>query len=291
VYNKTTDHRLLITDYRSPITIMIAFPPCKINLGLHVVSKRPDGYHNIETCFYPVPWTDMLEIIPADRLAFTFSGSPISGKEEDNLCVRAYSLLKQDFDIPPVHLHLHKIIPSGAGLGGGSSDAAATLKLLNEILSLGIGIEKLRYYASQLGSDSPFFIEPKPALGCGKGEIITPLSVSLNGKFLVVVSPGIHCSTAEAYRDVKARQPKKPLKEILEQPLAEWSDTLRNDFEPSVFSTYPLLRDIKEKLYQLGAWYASMSGSGSSIFGLFDQPQDIGKDFQGMQLWCGKLTQ
>ncbi len=268
---------------------MVVFPPCKINLGLHVLSKRSDGYHDIETCFYPVPWTDMMEIIPSDKLAFTFSGLPVFGKEEDNLCFRAYSLLGQDFNIPPIQLHLHKIIPSGAGLGGGSSDAAATLKLLNEIFSLGIGVESLRTYASRLGSDSPFFIEPQPALGSGKGEIVTPLSIPLKGTFLMVVSPDIHCSTAEAYRRVKARQPKMPLKEILELPAAAWKETLRNDFEPFVFSTYPILHDIKERLYQRGAWYASMSGSGSSVFGLFDKPQDIGKDFSGMQRWSGKL--
>jgi len=270
---------------------MVVFPPCKINLGLHVVSKRPDGYHNIETCFYPVPWTDILEIIPSEKPGFTFSGSLISGKKEDNLCVRAYSLLKQDLNIPPVQLHLHKIIPSGAGLGGGSSDAAATLKLLNEIFSLGMEIEHLRSYASQLGSDIPFFVDPRPALGQGKGEIITPLPISLKVKFLIVVSPGIHSSTAEAYRHVKPGQPKSPLMEILEQPIAEWKDTLLNDFEPSVFSTFPLLQDIKEKLYQHGAGYAGMSGSGSAIFGLFDQPPHIGKDFPGMQLWLGRLTQ
>ncbi len=270
---------------------MVVFPPCKINLGLHVVSKRSDGYHDIETCFYPVPWTDMLEIIPSDRLAFSFSGLPISGKEEDNLCVRAYFLLKRDFNIPRVQLHLHKFIPTGAGLGGGSSDAAATLTLLNEILSLGMGSDTLRAYASQLGSDSPFFVEPRPVLGSGKGDTLTPLSVPLKGKFLMVVSPGVHSSTAEAYRHVKARKPKMPLKEILEQPLEKWKDTLVNDFEPPVFSAYPILHSIKEKLYQRGAWYASMSGSGSSVFGLFDQSGDMGKDFRGMQLWFGRLTQ
>ncbi len=270
---------------------MVVFPPCKINLGLHIISKRPDNYHNIETCFYPVPWTDVLEVIPSDKLAFTFSGAPISGKEESNLCVRAYSLLKQDFDIPAVQLHLHKIIPSGAGLGGGSSDAAATLKLLNEIFSLGIEMERLRSYAARLGSDSPFFVEPRPALGTGKGEIVTPLSVPLKGKFLIVVSPGIHCSTVEAYGQVSARQPKMPLTEILARPIAEWKDILRNDFEPSLFSAYPVLHDIKERLYQRGAVYASMSGSGSSIFGVFHQPQEIGEDFPGMQHWFGKLNQ
>jgi 4-diphosphocytidyl-2-C-methyl-D-erythritol kinase len=269
---------------------MIVFPPCKINLGLHVISKRPDGYHDIETCFYPVPWTDILEIIPSNKTAFTFSGQPISGKEESNLCVRAYSLLQQDFVIPPVQLHLHKIVPSGAGLGGGSSDAAATLKLLNEIFSLGIGMERLRSYASLLGSDSPFFIEPQPTFGTGKGEIVTPLYLPLKGKYLMVVDPGIHCSTAEAYGRVNARQPKMPLKEILARPIAEWKEFLQNDFEPSIFSSYPILRDIKERLYQRGAAYASMSGSGSSIFGLFHQPQDMEKDFPGMKLWFGKLN-
>ena len=268
---------------------MVSFPPCKINLGLNVLSKRADGYHNIETCFYPVPWTDILEIIAADKPAYTFTGSSIPGKVEDNLCIRAYSVLSKDFEIPPIQLHLHKIIPTGAGLGGGSSDAAATLHTLNEIFSLGISVGRLRSYASQLGSDCPFFIEPRPMLGIGKGEILTSMPVTLTGKFLILVKPLIHISSADAYRAISPRIPQAPLTEILGQPISAWKERLINDFETSVFLAHPTLFDIKQKLYELGAIYASLSGSGSSLFGLFDQEIDSGKNFEGMQSWSGIL--
>ena len=269
---------------------MVLFPLCKINLGLSVLSKRSDGFHNIETCFYPVPWTDILEIIPGDKPAFTFSGSPISGKAEDNLCVRAQFLLKKDFGIPHIQLHLHKIIPSGAGLGGGSSDAAATLKTLNEIFSLRIDKERLRSYASQLGSDCAFFIEPGPMLGRGKGEILTSLPMSLKGKFLVLVTPDVHVSTAEAYGGVTLRKTKISVKEILAEPVGEWKDKLVNDFEASVFLAHPILMHIKQRFYELGALYASMSGSGSAVFGLFDEVKDSENAFPGIKVWSGMLS-
>ena len=243
---------------------MVLFPLCKINLGLSVLSKRSDGFHNIETCFYPVPWTDILEIIPGDKPAFTFSGSPISGKAEDNLC--------------------------GAGLGGGSSDAAATLKTLNEIFSLRIDKERLRSYASQLGSDCAFFIEPGPMLGRGKGEILTSLPMSLKGKFLVLVTPDVHVSTAEAYGGVTLRKTKISVKEILAEPVGEWKDKLVNDFEASVFLAHPILMHIKQRFYELGALYASMSGSGSAVFGLFDEVKDSENAFPGIKVWSGMLS-
>ncbi len=270
---------------------MVYFTPCKINLGLHILSTRPDGYHNIETCFYPVPWNDILELIPAEKLAFTFSGLQISGKEEDNLCRMAYAMLKKDFDIPPIHLHLHKMIPVGAGLGGGSSDAAATLKALNEIFALGISDESLRFYASQLGSDCSFFIEGKPMVGTGRGETLTPLAVRLAGKFLVLVNPNIHVSTVEAYRDIFPRKPEMSIMEILRQPVSTWKNMLVNDFETTTLSKYPALKAIKEELYKLGAFYAAMSGSGSSIYGLFDQQPGLEKNFSEMRIWSGVLPQ
>jgi 4-diphosphocytidyl-2-C-methyl-D-erythritol kinase len=270
---------------------MVLFPPCKINLGLKITSKRPDGYHEIETCFYPVPWTDILEIIPSDNLAFTFSGLPIAGKAEDNLCLKAYFLVRKDFKFPPVQLHLHKIIPTGAGLGGGSSDAACMLKGLNEIFSLGISVERLQIYAGQLGSDCVFFVDPKPMLGSGRGEILTPIDVGLRGKFLFLVKPDIHVSTAEAYRDVRPQKASIGLAEILKRPLEEWKNRLTNDFEAPVFSTHTTLAMIKKKLYELGAVYAAMSGSGSSVYGLFEKGNDLKPYFPGMQCWSGELTQ
>lgn len=235
---------------------MIAFPPCKINLGLNILRKRADGFHDIETCFYPVPWTDILEVIPSGKFEFTTSGNPIPGGE--NLCVKAYDLLKP----PPAKIHLHKIIPAGAGLGGGSSDAAWTLRLLNDVFDLKYSKEKLRSLAAQLGSDCAFFIDDGPMIGTGRGEVLTPANISLKGMFIVIIKPDIHVSTAEAYAGIVPKESKLDIENIQD---------LRNDFEPSIFKKYPLLASIKATLYEAGASYASMSGSGSSVFGLFPQ--------------------
>jgi len=233
---------------------MVAFPPCKINLGLSIVRKRTDGFHDIETIFYPVPWTDILEVIPSDKFEFTVTGNVIPGKDDDNLCVRAHKIL----DAPPAKIHLHKILPTGAGLGGGSSDAAYTLRLLNDVFGLKHSKEELKSYAAQLVSDCAFFIENRPMLGTGRGEILTPVDVDLKGKFIVIVKPDIHVSTAEAYAGVVPKEKKLD---------ATW----KNDFEESVFRKYPQLAEIKAMFYKKGASYASMSGSGSSIFGIFSQ--------------------
>lgn len=269
---------------------MIAFPPCKINLGLHILAKRPDGYHDLETCFYPVPWTDILEIIPSDTLRFESSGNNIPGNPDDNLCLKAYRILAKDFKLSPVSIHLHKVIPSGAGLGGGSSDGAYTLRLLNEIFSLGLSLEKLMAYAATLGSDCAFFIQDHPMIGSGRGEILHEASVSLTGKFLILVKPEVHVSTAEAYAGVVPQQPAEPLENIFERhALPSWKKVLKNDFEGSVFSKHRLLHDLKEMLYDNGAVYASMSGSGSSLFGIFDQPVDTGV-FRKWTTWSGLLS-
>jgi len=252
---------------------MVSFPGCKINLGLHVIRKRADGFHELETCFYPVPWQDILEIVQASTLAFTSSGIAIPGAEADNLCLRAYHLLKADFDLPPVHIHLHKILPMGAGLGGGSADGAHTLRMLNTLFNLGLSTEALAAYAAKLGSDCAFFIYETPQLGTGRGEILDPIAVSLKGKFLLLVKPDIHVSTAEAYSGVTPRQPEHNLREILEnQPIETWKETVRNDFEASVFSKYPAIEQVKQSLYSTGALYAAMSGSGATVFGIFNHP-------------------
>ncbi len=269
--------------------LMISFPHCKINLGLHVVSKRSDGFHNIETCFYPVTRTDILEIILANEFSFSQSGIKVPGSQEENLCVKAFHLLKKDFGIGNIKIHLHKIIPMGAGLGGGSSDAAFALRLLNTIFDLKISTTQLRDYASQLGMDCAFFIEDEPMLGTGRGEILSPVSVSLKNHYLVLVKPNVHVSTAEAYANILPRQPEIPIKEILKLPLKEWRAKLTNDFEKSIFKKYPIIRDVKEKLYSLGAAYASMSGSGASAFGIFEKPIDLKKDFFEMDYWSGEL--
>lgn len=267
---------------------MVVFPPCKINLGLAVLSKRTDGFHNLETCFYPIPWVDVLEIIPSETFAFSISGNLIPGAPEENLCVKAYSLLKKDFDLPSIKIHLHKIIPPGAGLGGGSSDGAYTLRLLNTIFSLGLSQQELINYAARLGSDCAFFIHDRAMMGKGRGEILEDVAFSLKGKFLVVVKPGIHVSTAEAFGGITPHHAVISIHNIiLQYPIHQWKGLLKNDFEDSVFKKYPTIKMLKEKLYQLGAIYASMTGSGAAVFGIFDGEVVVADQFADAIIWCG----
>lgn len=257
---------------------MITFPNCKINLGLYITSRRPDGYHNLETIFFPVPLSDALEIIENKQpgsykspVIYSGSGLEIAGNSSDNLCIKAWQLLKKDFPgLPPVLMHLHKVIPMGAGLGGGSSDAAHALMLLNTKFNLGLSPEVLVDYSLQLGSDCPFFIFNKPAIGKGRGEMLKPIDLDLSGYTLVLVNPGIHISTKEAFGNIVPRQPMPPIEHFAGQPVEAWKDHLLNDFEPGVFHAHPELKDIKNSLYNAGAVYASMSGTGSTIFGLFN---------------------
>ncbi len=268
---------------------MVVFPHCKINLGLHVISKRDDGYHNIETCFYPVPWRDVLEIIKSNQFSFSQSGLKIPGNAGENLCVKAYQLLQKDFNLTPVQIHLHKVIPTGAGLGGGSSDAAFTLRALNYIFNLNLSQTALKSYAAQLGSDCTFFIDDKPMLASGRGEILSETSLSLKGKYLEIIKPEIHVSTAEAYAGVKPKQPAQSIFKIISEPILFWKDSLSNDFEESVFKKHAVIKETKEKLYQYGASYASMSGSGAAVFGVFDSPVDLKNLFEGVY-WGGELA-
>jgi len=250
---------------------MVSFPPCKINLGLNIIRKRPDGYHDLETCFYPIPWTDILEVVPADHFQFQSTGNIIPG-EGDNLCVRAYRELEKDYNLRPVSIHLHKIIPTGAGLGGGSSDAAHVLRLLNVVCNLQLNHKQLAHYASLLGSDCTFFLQDDPMFGSGRGEILTPMALSLSGKFLVVAKPPVHVSTAEAYGQVRPRRPEVSLRSILEsKPIGAWKEWLTNDFEQTILPRYPAIQKLKDALYDQGALYASMSGSGAAVFGIFDR--------------------
>jgi 4-diphosphocytidyl-2-C-methyl-D-erythritol kinase len=269
---------------------MVVFPHCKINLGLHIFSRREDGYHTIETCFYPLPWTDILEIIRAEKFSFSNSGLDIPGNPEDNLCIKAYRLLQRDFNLMPIQMHLHKVIPTGGGLGGGSSDAAFALRVLNSVFNLQLSTKQLQNYASQLGSDCSFFVQDKPMLGSGRGEILFGTLLSLKGMFLVLVKPDIHVATAEAYAGVKPQHPVTSLSEILSLPIAEWNGILVNDFEESVFQKYPAIAAIKQELYNQGAVYASMSGSGASVFGIFNSPVDLKEYFPGMTYWTGVLS-
>lgn len=269
---------------------MVVFPPCKINLGLSVLSKRPDGYHNLETCFYPVRWLDLLEVIPSETFSFTTSGTEIPGSVEDNLCVKAYRLLQKDFDLAAVKIHLHKIIPTGAGLGGGSSDAAYTLRLLNDVFALRLNHQTLIEYAAKLGSDCAFFVQDKPMMGSGRGEILREVQLSLDDKFLVLVKPDIHVSTADAFGGISPKSTSPSVEEIvLNYPVQRWKENLKNDFEETIFKKYPDIKWIKEKLYSLGAIYASMSGTGSAVFGIFDEAVDAKSQFPTATTWSGFL--
>jgi 4-diphosphocytidyl-2-C-methyl-D-erythritol kinase len=249
---------------------VIVFPNGKINLGLNIVEKRPDGYHNLETLFYPVGVKDVLEIIPSPSFECKFYGEPIDGEAENNLCVKAYRLLKNGYPhLPLLKIGLLKNIPLGSGLGGGSADGAFTLRLLNELFHLDISQAQLIQYAVQLGSDCPFFVLNKPCFASGRGEILEQANISLEHLHIVLVHPGISVSTAWAFSNIKPSTPVKPIRKIVLQPVGTWRNQLLNDFEAPVFAKYPQLKEIKEKLYALGAVYASMSGSGSSLFGLF----------------------
>lgn len=259
---------------------MVVFPNSKINIGLNILDKRPDGFHNLETVFVPIQLKDSLEIIRAKEntgVTFSQSGFAVDGNADDNLCVKAYHLLKKDFpQLPSIQMHLHKTVPMGAGLGGGSADAAFTLQMLNDKFHLGLSTNQLIQYSLSLGSDCPFFIINKPCFASGRGEILTPLELSLKGYHLVLINPGIHVNTGWAFARLKTgNRVSKKLSEHITAPVADWRNLIGNDFEEPVFTAHPSLKEIKENLYNKGALYAAMSGSGSSIFGLFTSPADI----------------
>jgi 4-diphosphocytidyl-2-C-methyl-D-erythritol kinase len=272
---------------------MIDFPNAKINIGLHVVERRNDGFHNIETVFYPVPFYDVLEIISMDDERFTSRlynyGLLVNTSPEDNLCMKAYKKLRENYDIPPVSIYLYKNIPFGAGLGGGSSDATKLLQMVNELFKLNLSSSKLSELASSLGSDCSFFLYNSPCLATQRGERLEPFELNLSGKYLAIVKPEVYVSTAEAYKLVKPSQPDLSLREIVNMPVSEWKDNITNDFELSIFKKYPVLKEIKDSFYRMGALYASMSGSGSSIFGLFDYPVNLNGLFNGCFVWSAEL--
>ncbi|OIN60037.1 4-(cytidine 5'-diphospho)-2-C-methyl-D-erythritol kinase [Arsenicibacter rosenii] len=268
---------------------MVVFPTSKINIGLQITEKRPDGFHNLLSCFYPVGWGDVLELIPADTFSFSASGIPIDGPPEKNLCVRAYNALSADFKLPPVHLHLHKLVPIGAGLGGGSADAAFVLKMLNERFGLGLSVSQLEDYARPIGSDCAFFIQNRPLYCVEKGDVFKEIAVNLAGYHIVLIYPDLAISTAEAYAGVVPEKPAIPLDILLTQPIQEWRHTVINDFERSLFPRYPVLQQVKNSLYDLGAVYASMSGSGSTIYGIFASEPELNSRFSHYTVWQGKL--
>ena len=277
---------------------MITTPIAKINLGLNVVERRPDGYHNLQTVFYPVAIKDALEVCAmADGFPSSFdcdikvTNIRIEGDEQRNLVVKAYHLLKADFpSLPRLHAHLYKGIPTQAGMGGGSSDASAMLLLLNREFQLGLSEEQLIGYAAKLGADCAFFVMNRPAYAEGIGEKLQPINLDLSNWYIAVVRPDIPVPTKEAFSRITPAFPKKCCKDIVMQPVETWREELTNDFEQSVFALHPEIGAIKERLYQLGATYAAMSGSGSALFGLFKNPIDVEKEFEGMFSICIKMA-
>ena len=249
----------------------------KNNVGLNIVEKRPDGYHNLETIFYPINLQDALEVTRRENndkeYTLHISGSPLEGEPEDNLVVKAYKLLKKDYPgLLPVDIHMYKHIPAGAGLGGGSSDAACMIKLLNDKFSLGLSTERMEEYAVKLGADCAFFIRNKPVFATGIGNLFEPVVLSLKGYHIILIKPDIFVSTRDAFAEIKPVRPAVSLKEIVRQPMETWKNSMKNDFEDSVFKKFPEIAAIKDELYDLGAVYAAMSGSGSSVYGIFKAP-------------------
>lgn len=275
---------------------MICFPNAKINLGLRIIEKRPDGYHNLETVFYPIGLKDALELVPnTHKTDYSLSVNDLNetdkaGDLENNLVTKAFRLIQSKYSLQSADFFLHKAIPTGAGLGGGSSDAAFTLKLINETNRLGLTETELEKISAHLGADCAFFIKNKPIFASEIGTVFENIALSLKGYYLILVKPNIHVSTAEAYSLVHPAKPELSLKDVLTNPVSTWKDTVVNDFEASVFERHPQIRDIKEQMYLNGAVYASMSGSGSSVFGLFSEPVDMRQYFKACFYWSETLA-
>ncbi|MDO9188047.1 MAG: 4-(cytidine 5'-diphospho)-2-C-methyl-D-erythritol kinase [Bacteroidia bacterium] len=274
---------------------MISFPNAKINIGLNIIEKRGDGYHNIESAFYPVALCDALEIIEnkddsSERISFTFSGIEIPGNADDNLCWYAYHLIAADYVLPNIKVHLHKHVPIGAGLGGGSADAAFFIHLLNDKFELGISWGEMHNYARQLGSDCSFFISNKPSFAEGTGDQYESMKLDLSKYHIALVYPNIHINTAKAYSGVIPKRPTRSLEnDLLNLPIQQWKEFIHNDFEDSVFLQFPELKEIKQQLYSMGAEYAAMSGSGSTVYGIFKNQTDLKNNFKNCFVWEGQM--
>jgi 4-diphosphocytidyl-2-C-methyl-D-erythritol kinase len=261
---------------------MICFPNAKINLGLNITEKRADGFHTISTLFYPIQWRDALECVENtafkkgdEKIKLSLSGIKLGGKADNNLVTKVYKVMDERYKLPPVHAHLHKAVPMGAGLGGGSSDAAFFVKLLNEKFNLEVPVTEQMHIAGQLGSDCAFFIENKPVFAGGKGNVFSPANINLDRYYILIVYPAIHSNTAEAYRGIMPSKPQLKIEEAIACGIKNWKDKLVNDFEPVIFARYPELQKIKNNFYKHGAIYASMSGSGSSVYGIFEKETDV----------------
>lgn len=275
---------------------MICFPNAKINIGLRVTGKRSDGYHDIESILYPIGLTDILEIseqekVSGNSISLDTTGIKIDSPPKENLVFRTAELLRKEYSIPPLSIHLHKLIPTGSGLGGGSSDAAFLLRLLNKKFNIGIGEEKMLEIASVLGSDCPFFLNNTSAFISGRGENIQPISLNLCQFYLVVVCPDIHIDTGLAYSQITPSKPELSLQKLIKYPVSQWKENIYNDFEKPVFSKYPSIKKIKEKLYRMGAIYSSLTGSGSAVYGLFDKVIETDGQFGHYFVWQEELFQ
>ncbi|MFC5284818.1 4-(cytidine 5'-diphospho)-2-C-methyl-D-erythritol kinase [Pedobacter alpinus] len=254
---------------------MITFPNAKINIGLNITSRRPDGYHNLETIFYPIQIKDALELIEAPEMSFETSGISIPGNANDNLCLKAYALLRKDFDLPNINIHLHKHIPIGAGLGGGSADAAFFIKLVNTKFNLGLSTEKMQSYCQLLGADCAFFIENKPVFAFDKGDVFENIELDLSTYHLALAMPQVHVSTAEAYQGVKPQESKQSLKELIKMPVEEWEGKITNDFEAHILKNHPKINEVKVAMKEAGALFTLMSGSGASVYGIFKNETNL----------------
>ena len=269
-------------------SIVISFPGCKINIGLNIISKRNDGFHNLQSIFYPVSWSDVIEVNPSIKTQLFNYGTSLKIKKEDNIVWKAYQLIKNDYNLNPIHIHLLKNVPNGAGLGGGSADGSSVLNLLNSKFNLNISNSKLEDYAATLGSDCPFFINNIPRLVTGRGEILKPSSLSLKEYYLYIVHPEIHISTQIAFSNIKPKKPNSNLKDLVVEDIKSWKNYVINDFEKAIFKNYSILELIKNQLYDHGAIYASMTGTGSSMYGLFNEkPKKMASKYIS---WIGKLN-
>jgi len=276
---------------------MICFPNAKINIGLFITEKRADGFHNLESIFVPIALSDILEFVETiDNELYTFvnTGLAIDGDTDNNLVIKAYKLLQATYKLPPLAIHLHKIIPFGAGLGGGSADAAFMLSALNEHFTLNLSKSELKNFAQKIGSDCSFFIENKSCLATGRGEILKPIDLQLSNYKIILVQPNVHVSTKEAYSKVIPEKREISLENEIIKPISEWKYLITNDFEKSIFEIYPEIQEIKNEFYKNGALYSSMSGSGSSVFGIFDNEfnsNELVKYFEEKHpfVWEGKL--
>lgn len=292
MYSYHQYHKMLLPlHFKSKSLTMLTYPNAKINLGLNITGKRHDGYHNIESVLYPVPLCDELGIIIAgdNQFSFVSSGLKTDCDDADNLCVKAYNLLCDRFELPAVKMKLHKVIPSGAGLGGGSADAAFTLTMLNSIFNLGLDNLALKELAARLGADCPFFIDNVPALAIGRGDTLSPVGINLSGHTICIARPAIHISTAEAYSGITPHAGDTSPAELTDFSPSTWKGILKNHFEETIFPAYPVLEQLKTSFYDAGALYASLSGSGSAVYGIFNSPPKLHENFKGIFYWEGEV--